>query len=177
MTGGHMKKTVLVVEDQEMNREILKALLEDRYTVIGAENGLEALEILKTDSERISAILLDIVMPVMDGYGFLEEFKKEPEYNKIPVIVTTDKDADETEEKALALGANDFVNKPYNIKVLLRRIDNLIDMKESIYRLRDAERDSLTGAYNRKAFYRKAKEIIKSNPEEKYHHYIHEKGH
>ena len=104
-----MKKTVLVVEDQEMNREILKALLEDRYTVIGAENGLEALEILKTDSERISAILLDIVMPVMDGYGFLEEFKKEPEYNKIPVIVTTDKDADETEEKALALGANDFV--------------------------------------------------------------------
>lgn len=168
MTGGHMKKTVLVVEDQEMNREILKALLEDRYTVIGAENGLEALEILKTDSERISAILLDIVMPVMDGYGFLEEFKKEPEYNKIPVIVTTDKDADETEEKALALGANDFVNKPYNIKVLLRRIDNLIDMKESIYRLRDAERDSLTGAYNRKAFYRKAKEIIKSNPEEKY---------
>ena len=46
MTGGHMKKTVLVVEDQEMNREILKALLEDRYTVIGAENGLEALEIL-----------------------------------------------------------------------------------------------------------------------------------
>lgn len=168
MTGGHMKKTVLVVEDQEMNREILKALLEDRYTVIGAENGLEALEILKTDSERISAILLDIVMPVMDGYGFLEEFKKEPEYNKIPVIVTTDKDADETEEKALALGANDFVNKPYNIKVLLRRIDNLIDMKESIYRLRDAERDSLTGTYNRKAFYRKAKEIIKSNPEEKY---------
>lgn len=163
-----MKKTVLVVEDQEMNREILKALLEDRYTVIGAENGLEALEILKTDSERISAILLDIVMPVMDGYGFLEEFKKEPEYDKIPVIVTTDKDADETEEKALALGANDFVNKPYNIKVLLRRIDNIIDMKESIYRLRDAERDSLTGAYNRKAFYRKAKEIIKSNPEEKY---------
>ena len=60
-----MKKTVLVVEDQEMNREILKALLEDRYTVIGAENGLEALEILKTDSERISAILLDIISIVL----------------------------------------------------------------------------------------------------------------
>lgn len=68
----------------------------------------------------------------------------------------------------MALGANDFVNKPYNIKVLLRRIDNIIDMKESIYRLRDAERDSLTGAYNRKAFYRNGKRIIKSNPEEKY---------
>lgn len=163
-----MNKTIMVVEDQPINQEILKKLLSKSYDVVCADNGREALDILNEKYKDISAILLDIVMPVMDGYQFLEEFGKHDEYKMIPVIVTTEKEGGKDEEKVLNLGAKDFITKPYNTKVLLRRLENLIDLEKTIAILKDAERDTLTQMYNRKAFYRKVREILDNKPEEEF---------
>ena len=105
------KPTVLIVEDLAMNRQILHEILCDDYEVIEAENGERAFEMLARQ-EGVAAVLLDIVMPVMDGYTFLEKLHDSP-YASTPVIaVTGDKD-EGTERRALKLGAWDFVSKPY----------------------------------------------------------------
>lgn len=83
-----IKKMVLVIDDNYMNRLILKNILDAEYRVLQAENGEEALEILKKEKDNISAVLLDTVMPVMDGYAFLSEKLKDEELVHIPVIVT-----------------------------------------------------------------------------------------
>ena len=82
------KTTILVVEDNAINRAVLGGILSPTYTVLEAENGREALAILQEHKEDISLILLDIVMPVMDGYAFLSHIGADPAYFSIPVIVT-----------------------------------------------------------------------------------------
>ena len=103
------KKQILVVEDNLLNRGILTEILKDHYTMFQAENGKEALEILKQNKHSISLILLDVMMPVMDGYTFLDRIKEDPELSLIPVIVMTQSDSEEDEVSALEHGATDFV--------------------------------------------------------------------
>ena len=86
------QKIILVVEDNEINRAMLCAILEPEYKVLEAENGLEALKVLNDQKDNISLILLDIVMPVMDGYTFLSILKNDPSISSIPVIVATQND-------------------------------------------------------------------------------------
>ena len=86
------KKQILVVEDNWLNREMLMEILAEQYTVLGAENGREALEILQRNKEQIALILLDVMMPVMDGFTFLEQIKADEELALIPVIVMTQSD-------------------------------------------------------------------------------------
>ena len=116
------KKTILIAEDDFLNRELLAALLSDHYDTIEAENGLEALDILRQHKDAISLVLLDLNMPVMDGYGFLEEVKKDEELSLVPVIVTTQEGSKGVEVDALKRGATDFVPKPYNREVLIHRV-------------------------------------------------------
>ena len=96
-----MKHQVLIVEDNETNREPLKEMLSDVYLVLEAENGREALDILHSDNENIALILLDVMMPVMDGYTFLDAIKKDSVLSLIPVIVTTQNDSEADELAAL----------------------------------------------------------------------------
>ena len=103
---------ILIVEDNQLNREILRTALEDEYIILEAEHGKEALDILKQHGENISLILLDVMMPVMDGYAFLDTIKAETEFSMIPVIVTTQGQSEEEELTALKHGATDFVPKP-----------------------------------------------------------------
>ena len=119
------KNTILIVEDQELNRDILKFTIEDEYGYLEAENGQQAFDILEEHSEDIVAILLDIIMPVMDGFEFLEKLK-ETAWDSIPIIAMTGDSSTATEEKALDLGAWDYVTKPYKEKILLTRIKNAI---------------------------------------------------
>ena len=86
------QKIILVVEDNEINRAMLCAILEPEYKVLEAENGLEALKVLNDQKDNISLILLNIVMPVMDGYTFLSILKNDPSISSIPVIVATQND-------------------------------------------------------------------------------------
>ncbi len=116
------QKKILVVEDNELNRQLLCQILGSEYDVLEAENGKEALKVLKQYGEGISLILLDIVMPVMNGYTFLSVMKENPEYSSIPVIVTTQNDAESDELAALSHGASDFVTKPYRPRIILHRV-------------------------------------------------------
>lgn len=153
------KRRILVIEDNTLNREMLKEILSDEYDVICAENGSEGLDILRKQAHGISAIMLDIEMPVMNGYDFLKYVINDTVYCKIPVIVETVLDSVEEEEKCLELGAADFITKPYNPKLILMRVRNIIKLIECDHIISELEVDALTGFKNRKAYYEAIREI------------------
>lgn len=111
----------------------------------------------------ISAVLLDLVMPVMDGYDVLNTLSADPALSSIPIIVASQMDKEENEGKALELGARDFIVKPYNPSVLRKHLDNLIELYESNIYLNRIERDPLTKLYNKETFYRRATDILEKD--------------
>lgn len=155
------KRNILIVDDNIINRKLLYKILSDKYNIIEAENGFVALEKLKSNG-NISAILLDIVMPIMDGYEFLATIKGNENLNHIPIIVMTKKDAEEDEVKSLELGASDFLIKPYNPLIIKHTLANLIRLHETTAIITAVERDSLTNLYNKEFFKQKAEDIIRS---------------
>lgn len=145
------KRRILIVEDEFINQEILKAILIDSYDVITATTGTEALDILSIQYETISLILLDLNLPDIHGLDVLRKIKSDTVLTRLPVIVMT---ADsEAEVESLSLGAIDFIPKPYpQQKVILARILRTIELSEDRDILRWTERDHLTGLYNYNAF-------------------------
>lgn len=164
----YSKKKILVVEDNELNRMMLVGILENEYEVLEAENGEEALAVLKQCGEEISLILLDIIMPVMDGYTFLSHLKADASLSSIPVIVTTQNDGESDEVAALAHGATDFVAKPYKPQIILHRIASIINLRETAAMVNLLQYDRLTGLYSKEYFYQRVKDILMRNPEQKY---------
>ncbi|MEG2641159.1 MAG: response regulator, partial [Eubacterium sp.] len=160
-----MQKKILIVDDQRINRTILKKLLQDEYEVLEAADGEAALLILREQGPSISAVLLDLVMPVMDGYTVLEFMEKDALLAAIPVLVASQADKNESEARALKLGALDFVAKPYNPEILRKRLANLIELSESNACINCIERDALTGLYNEEAFCRYATQQLTQHPE------------
>ena len=158
-------RSLLIVEDNELNREMLCAMLEDRYKVFQAENGKEGLEVLQDHYRDISLIILDVQMPVMNGYEFLNAVKDDDLFKEIPIIVATGSSDVEEEEKCLELGATDFVIKPYKGNIVLKRISNIIRLRESASTLRDVEFDDLTGVFTRQAFFHHAQRVLRENPD------------
>lgn len=139
---------ILIVDDIEVNRVILRGIFEEDYKVIEADDGTTALDILNSGT-KVDIILLDIIMPVMNGIDFLKEIKKNKDYREIPVIVNTQAGEQENEYKALALGADDFIAKPYNPKIIKRRITNIIE--KTIYQrknMREVLEDTQHQMYN-----------------------------
>ena len=163
-----VKRKILIVEDNEINREILKVTLEDDYDVLEAVNGEEGLNILSQYYKDISLILLDVVMPVCDGFEFLSRQKSDSLLASIPVIVTTGNNSQEDELKCLSLGAVDFITKPYNALIVKSRIDSVIKLRESSMTLAAIEKDELTGLYTRQAFYHHARTFTHFMTEEKF---------
>lgn len=165
------KKKILVVEDSFLNRSLLCQILADDYDVVEAENGQEALIRLEQYGEQISLILLDIVMPVMDGYTFLSIVKENSAFSSIPVIVTTQSDGEDNEVAALSHGATDFVSKPYKPKVILHRVAsliNLVSMQKTAAMVDLFRYDRLTGLYSKEYFYQCMKDTLLQNPDKKY---------
>lgn len=162
------KKTVLIVEDEALNREILSVILSDTYETIEAENGMDALEILRAHKDDISLILLDLFMPVMDGYSFLDVLVHDKELSLIPVVVTTQESTNGTEVDALKHGATDFVPKPYNRDVILNRVARLIKFRETAAFVNQMNTDRLTGLMSKDYFCVKADEMITQNPDKEY---------
>ncbi len=159
------KKTVLVVENDEINRLILDEILSEEFQVLDAADGSEAIRVLKEHVRTISAILLDIQMPVMNGFEFLKYVGRDSVYSKIPVIVTTVLDSVADEQRCLELGASDFVVKPYNPMLVRLRVTNLIRLRECDGIISDLEIDALTSFKTRKAYY-KDLEILEEVPDE-----------
>ncbi len=160
-----MQKTILIVDDNLVNRRILTQILHADYAVLEAQNGREALSLLAGSHQDVAAILLDIVMPVMDGYAVLESIRADAALSQIPIIVTTGNTSTEWEKKALSLGANDFVAKPYNPDILKRRLANLINLRETAAMVNALQKDGLTGVWNRETFLQKAARKIAEQPE------------
>ena len=158
------RKHILVVEDNELNRAMLCEILAEQYSVLEAGNGREALDILGQSRDSVSLILLDVMMPVMDGYTFLDRLREDPELSLIPVIVMTQGSSEEDEVAALAHGATDFVPKPYRPQVILHRVASLIKLRETAAMVNMFQYDRLTGLYSKEFFYQRARERLDSNP-------------
>ena len=123
MTGPQY--SLLVVDDNEMNRDLLTRRLERQgYQVTVAVNGLQALEVL--DHADFDLVLLDIMLPVMNGYQLLEHLKADQTLNHIPVIITTALDEADGKARCIELGAEDYLTKPFNPVVLKSRISDCL---------------------------------------------------
>lgn len=165
----HAKRKILVVEDNELNREILSSFLEEEFEVLIAENGEEGLKILVEHYRELSVILLDICMPVCDGFEFLRRRNTDKILSTIPVIVMTGSNSQDAELQCLDLGAVDFIPKPYNIKIVMGRINSVIKLRESVQMITAVENDELTGVYTRQAFFYHTKKLMKLKPNERFH--------
>ena len=163
-----LERKILVVEDNEINRAALCVILSSQYTVLEAENGEQALSLLEKYREGISLILLDIVMPVMDGYTFLKHLKADHRLNSIPVIVTTSNNSEADEVAALSSGATDFIAKPYSAKVILHRAAGIIRLRETSALIHQIQYDRVTGVYSKEYFCQQVRDILLRNPDVKY---------
>lgn len=130
------KPTILVVDDTPENLELMQALLKDRYKVKGAINGERGLRVAQSDP-RPDLILLDIMMPGMDGYVVCEKLKRDPKTRDIPVIFLTAKSEIEDEEKGFAMGAVDYITKPVSPPIVLARVQAQLMLKAAADFLRD----------------------------------------
>ena len=143
-------RTILAVDDTIENLDVLVDLLSD-YDVIDATSPTEALEIVK--EEKIDLILLDIMMPQMDGFEVCRRLKADPMTKDIPVIFVTAKTDEESIEKAYDVGGSDYITKPFLPKELLARVKKELRIIELIEKLnKQATTDPLTGVYNRRFF-------------------------
>lgn len=122
------KPDILIVEDNEMNRLLLSRILESAYTVHTAENGRQALEEIERLGTRLSIVLLDIVMPVMNGFDVLRAMNAGNITDDIPVIMISSNDDAETVQKAFSLGVSDFIGKPYNAGAVKQRVNDTIKL-------------------------------------------------
>lgn len=168
MNWRQQKKHILIVEDNDINRIMLGEILSEEYQVLEAENGKVALDILMEYKDKINLILLDLMMPVMDGYAFLDHVKQDEELALIPVIVMTQGGSEEDEVSALAHGATDFVPKPYRPRVILHRVASIIKLRETAAMINQFKYDRLTGMYSKEFFYQKVREILDANPDKDY---------
>ena len=163
-----MKSKILIVEDHEINRMMLSQIISSEYAVIEAENGKEAMDILEQQAARIALILLDLVMPVMSGYEVLEQIAKNPDYDAIPIIITTNNTSSEDELRTLSSGATEFITKPYQPEILLRRIERILKLQEATTMIHRLQYDHLTGLLNRDYFLDCAQKLKDRYPEKRF---------
>lgn len=126
------KLKILIVDDSELNRELLAGMLGDEYEIYQVENGKKAIDILEENREQFKLVLLDINMPVMDGYEVLSIMKRRKWLDKLPVIVISAEISGESVKKAYELGASDYFVRPFNEAIVLRRVRNMITLYDNI---------------------------------------------
>lgn len=123
-----MRNKILIVDDSFINRELLTEMLEDEYEVITCENGLQALELMEENYNELAIILLDLVMPVLDGVGFLKALQNKPIMKDILILVISGETNVETEIKCFDYGVFDFIKKPFDNRLVKKRIKNAVDL-------------------------------------------------
>ena len=153
------EKTILIVDDTVENLDILAALLKE-YDIIDATSGEDALDILEED-DSIDLILLDIMMPEMDGFEVCQKIKQNPKTKDIPIIFITAKTDENSIEKAYDIGGADYVTKPFKPKELLARVKRELELQDLQTELKLlASTDSMTKLYNRRYFTKTSKHIL-----------------
>jgi diguanylate cyclase (GGDEF)-like protein len=153
-------ETILIVDDRKENLDIMVDILDD-FDVIPVTSGQKALETIA--QEKISLVLLDIVMPEMDGYEVCLKLKSDPATESIPIIFVTAKTDEESIAQAYSAGASDYVSKPLKRSEVIARVKTQLKLKHTIENLEFlASRDSMTGAYNRRKFFELAHPMFAS---------------
>lgn len=143
---GRLKRRVLAVDDEKINRELLQAILSMNYDVTSVTNGKEAMEALYAAEEPYSLILLDLLMPQMSGFQVIEACKADEKLRNIPIIVMTSEKS--AEVRSIRMGASDFITKPYRMpEVILARCERIIELSEEKRLIRSIEKDKATGLY------------------------------
>ena len=163
------KDIVLVIDDDRIDREILKTILSNDYYVVEAKDGEEGFDFLTRHELEVKCVVVDIYMPGMDGYEFLKKVNESG--LKIPVIVTTSDTGEETQVKVLADGAWDFIVKPFNAEIVKLRVQNAI-MRTEFFAFKKlkyiAEYDTLTGIFNKDKFLKKTRIMLDNNRDKKF---------
>ena len=123
-----IKQQVLIVDDSIVNRELLSEMLGNDFRILEAANGAECIEKLKEYGTGISIVLLDMVMPVMDGYGVLDYMNRKHWIDDIPVIMISGEDSESYVRKAYEMGVSDYISRPFDVKVVYQRVVNTIKL-------------------------------------------------
>lgn len=123
-----MKRTILIVDDMSINLNILRDILEENYEVSTADNGYDALKYIDKNHDKLSLVLMDIMMPKMNGFEVLAELKKKDYFERIPILVITGDDSADSERRCLDYGVADFIHKPFNEAFVKLRVSNVIDL-------------------------------------------------
>ena len=120
------KQAILIVDDSEMNRAILTDMLQEDYRTLEAENGVQAVELIRKYSDAIDLVLLDITMPEMDGFEVLAIMNKYHLIDNIPVIMISAERASSYMERAYELGVTDYISRPFDALIVRRRVENTL---------------------------------------------------
>ena len=123
-----MKKIAVIVDDVEINRDILADMLDNMYEIREAANGRDALDIIHTEEKNVAVLLLDLAMPVLDGFGTLSILKSENLMEDFPVLIISGESDQAMEEKCLAMGVSDFIKKPFNPRLVRHRVNNSVSL-------------------------------------------------
>lgn len=131
------KQTILIVDDSELNRAILYEILKDDFYLLEATNGQECIDYIKQYGSGISLILLDIIMPEIDGFDVLQWMEQEKWLDDIPVILISSEDSANIINKGFAMGASDYIKRPFDYRIVYRRVYNIIKLYAKQKRLMD----------------------------------------
>ena len=143
--------TLLIVDDDEINGDILSSFFEAEFNIMRAFDGKDALDLLKQNNDVIDLVLLDIFMPVMDGFEVLKARQKDSDLRKIPFVIMTSER--EIEKECLVIGANDFIKKPYdNPEIIIARVKRMIELYEDRSIIKEVKKDKLTDLYSLEFF-------------------------
>ena len=125
---GEEKQKILIVDDSSLNRDLLAEVLREEYEVLEAENGEQCVALLQRENEEISLVLLDVVMPGMDGFAVLEEMEKRHWLDTIPVIMITSENTVSAVRRAYNAGITDYISRPFDMQVVYRRVSNAVKL-------------------------------------------------
>ena len=142
------KTQILLVDDSKMNRMLLREILGDGYRILEAENGQECLEILRAEAGNIALVLLDINMPGMDGFEVLKAMNANHTIEDTPVIMISSEDSDAAIRRSYELGASDYVNRPFDARIVYRRVTNTIKLYAKQRRLVQMVSDQIRAREN-----------------------------
>lgn len=145
-----MKHKILIVDDAELNRDILREILHDEYEILEADNGRTALSIIEQERENINVILLDLMMPVMDGFEVLDSLREHRLLEKIPVLIISGESGTQNEIKCFEYGVSDFIARPFNVVIVKMRVKNIVN--QYVYKNHLEEKVEEQTAVLRKAY-------------------------
>lgn len=158
------KRLILIVDDEKTTRDLMRRITENDFRVLFAENGTQTLEMIKENADYLSLILLDLILPDIDGFEIMKQIRTNEKTKDIPIIVlTSDKEA---EVKSLEFGASDFIVKPFRSpESILARMQRAVELYEDRMIIQSTERDEVTGLFTRDYFYRYCERYDRFHPE------------